>query len=57
MKEWENLETKFLPADEFLKKFLENDVKKLWPKGWIQVRTLYNDTRMVHKDLTGGDWV
>ena len=25
-------------AEEYLRKFLENEVKVLWPQGWIQTR-------------------
>lgn len=33
--------------------FFENEVKYLWPKGWMQARTLFKESRECHGHLTG----
>ncbi|OWF51181.1 Ubinuclein-2 [Mizuhopecten yessoensis] len=38
--------------EEYLKSFLENEVKPLWPKGWMQTRMLFKETRSVHSSWT-----
>ncbi|XP_076446639.1 uncharacterized protein LOC143284004 isoform X2 [Babylonia areolata] len=35
-------------AEEYLRTFLDNEVKILWPQGWIQTRMLFKETRSVH---------
>lgn len=30
-----------LSVEDYLKAFLENEVKPLWPKGWMQTRSLH----------------
>nr|CAB3267466.1 ubinuclein-2 [Phallusia mammillata] len=40
-------------AEEHLKNFFENEVKYLWPKGWMQARTLFKESRECHGHLTG----
>ncbi|XP_026115841.1 ubinuclein-1 isoform X1 [Carassius auratus] len=39
--------------EEYLKGFLEADVKPLWPKGWMQSRILLIETRKAHGHITG----
>ncbi|XP_051559727.1 ubinuclein-1 isoform X2 [Myxocyprinus asiaticus] len=39
--------------EEYLKTFLEADVKPLWPKGWMQARILLIETRKAHGHITG----
>ncbi|XP_048053760.1 ubinuclein-1 isoform X2 [Megalobrama amblycephala] len=39
--------------EEYLKAFLESDVKPLWPKGWMQSRILLIETRKAHGHITG----
>lgn len=39
--------------EEYLKAFLEADVKSLWPKGWMQSRILLIETRKAHGHITG----
>ncbi|XP_066546073.1 ubinuclein-1 isoform X2 [Amia ocellicauda] len=39
-------------AEEYLKAFLEAEVKPLWPKGWMQARMLFKESRRVHSHLT-----
>ncbi|XP_026060381.1 ubinuclein-1-like isoform X4 [Carassius auratus] len=39
--------------EEYLKVFLEADVKPLWPKGWMQSRILLIETRKAHGHITG----
>ncbi|XP_066452312.1 ubinuclein-2 isoform X2 [Eleutherodactylus coqui] len=39
-------------AEDYLKNFMETEVKPLWPKGWMQSRTLFKESRSVHNHLT-----
>ncbi|XP_056628649.1 ubinuclein-1 isoform X3 [Triplophysa dalaica] len=39
--------------EEYLKVFLEAEVKPLWPKGWMQSRILLIETRKAHGHITG----
>ncbi|KAJ1174022.1 hypothetical protein NDU88_005846 [Pleurodeles waltl] len=39
-------------AEDYLKSFMETEVKPLWPKGWMQARMLFKESRSVHKHLT-----
>nr|XP_021147640.1 ubinuclein-1 isoform X4 [Columba livia] len=38
--------------EDFVKTFLDGEVKPLWPKGWMQARTLFKESRRVHGHLT-----
>ncbi|XP_019348581.1 ubinuclein-1 isoform X2 [Alligator mississippiensis] len=38
--------------EDYLKTFLDAEVKALWPKGWMQARTLFKESRRVHGHLT-----
>ncbi|XP_060075231.1 ubinuclein-1-like [Ylistrum balloti] len=38
--------------EEYLKSFLENEVKPIWPKGWMQTRMLFKESRSVHSSWT-----
>nr|XP_057938293.1 ubinuclein-2a [Doryrhamphus excisus] len=42
-----------LSVEDYLKAFLENEVKPLWPKGWMQSRILFKESLAVHSHLTG----
>ncbi|XP_058496268.1 ubinuclein-2a isoform X4 [Solea solea] len=42
-----------LSVEDYLKAFLENEVKPLWPKGWMQTRILFKESLAVHSHLTG----
>ncbi|XP_076027233.1 ubinuclein-2a isoform X2 [Genypterus blacodes] len=42
-----------LSVEDYLKGFLENEVKPLWPKGWMQARILFKESLAVHSHLTG----
>ncbi|XP_015234872.1 PREDICTED: ubinuclein-2-like isoform X3 [Cyprinodon variegatus] len=42
-----------LSLEDYLKAFMETDVKPLWPKGWMQARMLFKESIMVHGHLTG----
>ncbi|KAJ8345133.1 hypothetical protein SKAU_G00293260 [Synaphobranchus kaupii] len=41
-----------LSVEDYLKAFLETEVKPLWPKGWMQARILFKESRSVHSHLT-----
>ena len=38
MKNFDLMKTKTQTADEYIKQFLDKDIKPLWPKGWMQTR-------------------
>uniref|UniRef100_A0A8C5QPT9 Ubinuclein 1 n=1 Tax=Leptobrachium leishanense TaxID=445787 RepID=A0A8C5QPT9_9ANUR len=38
----------FLNLEDYLKAFLDVEVKPLWPRGWMQARTLFKETRRVY---------
>lgn len=52
MKSFDLMKTKTQSADEFLKQFLDKDIKPLWPKGWMQTRNLIKESRSVHSQWT-----
>ncbi|XP_053325023.1 ubinuclein-2 [Spea bombifrons] len=39
-------------AEDYLKAFMETEIKPLWPKGWMQLRMLFKESRSVHNHLT-----
>ncbi|XP_026204098.1 ubinuclein-2b isoform X2 [Anabas testudineus] len=42
-----------LSLEDYLKAFMETEVKPLWPKGWMQARMLFKESITVHGHLTG----
>ncbi|KAM8724498.1 ubinuclein-2-like isoform 1-T1 [Acanthopagrus schlegelii] len=42
-----------LSLEDYLKAFMETEVKPLWPKGWMQARMLFKESTMAHGHLTG----
>ncbi|XP_051569353.1 ubinuclein-2-like isoform X1 [Myxocyprinus asiaticus] len=42
-----------LSPEDYLKVFMDTEVKPLWPKGWMQARMLFKESRMAHDYLTG----
>ncbi|CAH2307884.1 Hypothetical predicted protein [Pelobates cultripes] len=41
-----------LTLEDYLKSFLDVEVKPLWPRGWMQARTLFKETRRVYPQLS-----
>lgn len=41
-----------LSPEDYLKVFMETEVKPLWPKGWMQARMLIKESRLAHNHLT-----
>ncbi|XP_061741312.1 ubinuclein-2b isoform X1 [Nerophis ophidion] len=39
--------------EDYLKGFMETEVKPLWPKGWMQGRILFKESIMAHSHFTG----
>ncbi|CAL8285953.1 unnamed protein product [Boreogadus saida] len=39
--------------EDYLKAFMEAEVKPLWPKGWMQARMLFKESMQAHGHLTG----
>ncbi|XP_053300070.1 ubinuclein-2b isoform X1 [Pleuronectes platessa] len=42
-----------LSLEDYLRAFMETEVKLLWPKGWMQARMLFKESIMAHGHLTG----
>ncbi|XP_042293619.1 ubinuclein-1 [Sceloporus undulatus] len=38
--------------EDYVKTFLDGEVRSLWPKGWMQSRTLFKESRRGHSHLT-----
>ncbi|XP_072337825.1 ubinuclein-1-like [Scyliorhinus torazame] len=49
---YEQERNKTQAAEDYLKSFLESEVRPLWPKGWMQGRTLFKESRKVHVHVT-----
>uniref|UniRef100_A0A4W3GDE5 Ubinuclein 2 n=1 Tax=Callorhinchus milii TaxID=7868 RepID=A0A4W3GDE5_CALMI len=43
---------KLQSVEDYLKTFLETEVKPIWPKGWMQSRLLFKESKRVHNHLT-----
>lgn len=43
-----------LDQEEYLKTFLDHEVKPIWPKGWMQSRYKTNDTQNRRKEIIEG---
>ncbi|XP_038618163.1 ubinuclein-1 isoform X3 [Tachyglossus aculeatus] len=39
-------------GEDWVKAFLDTHVKPLWPRGWMQARTLFKESKRVHGPLT-----
>ncbi|KAK0132859.1 Ubinuclein-2 [Merluccius polli] len=39
--------------EDYLKAFMDTEVKPLWPKGWMQARMLFKESTQAHGHLTG----
>jgi len=46
------LKSRNMTAEEYIKDFMENDVRKLWPKGWMTSRILFKESKSAHQDIT-----
>lgn len=46
-----------LSLEDYLKAFMETEVKPLWPKGWMQARMLFKESTLAHGHLTGYTYV
>uniref|UniRef100_H3CGZ4 Ubinuclein middle domain-containing protein n=1 Tax=Tetraodon nigroviridis TaxID=99883 RepID=H3CGZ4_TETNG len=40
-------------VEDYLKAFMETEVKPLWPKGWMQARILFKESMTAHGHFTG----
>ncbi|XP_072348148.1 ubinuclein-2-like isoform X2 [Scyliorhinus torazame] len=45
-------QSKSQSAEDYLKAFMETEVKPIWPKGWMQARMLLKESKRVHNHLT-----
>ncbi|KAM8961665.1 ubinuclein-1 [Pelodytes ibericus] len=41
-----------LSLEDYLKSFLDVEVKPVWPRGWMQARALFKETRRVYPQLS-----
>ncbi|XP_040212332.1 ubinuclein-1 isoform X3 [Rana temporaria] len=41
-----------LSLEEYFKSFLDTEVKPIWPRGWMQARTLFNESRRLYPQLS-----
>lgn len=44
--------SKSMTAEEYIKDFLESEIRKMWPKGWMTSRILYRESRAAHQEIT-----
>nr|XP_033819732.1 ubinuclein-1 isoform X2 [Geotrypetes seraphini] len=49
---YESDKSKSQGLEDYLKTFLDTEIKLLWPKGWMQARILFKESRQVHAHLT-----
>nr|XP_008115005.1 PREDICTED: ubinuclein-1 isoform X1 [Anolis carolinensis] len=49
---YDHEKNKAQPMEDYVKNFLDAEVKSLWPKGWMQSRTLAKESRRGHSYLT-----
>ncbi|XP_068718236.1 ubinuclein-1-like isoform X1 [Montipora capricornis] len=52
IKIFEMSKTRAQSAEEFLKHFFENEVRPLWPKGWMTSRILFKESKQAHGKFT-----
>lgn len=52
IKIFEMSKTRAQSAEEHLKVFFENDVRPLWPKGWMTSRILFKESKQAHGKYT-----
>ncbi|XP_006820512.1 uncharacterized protein LOC100370569 [Saccoglossus kowalevskii] len=52
VKTYEMSKTRSQSAEDYLKAFLEAEVKSFWPQGWIQTRMLFKESRAAHAPIT-----
>ncbi|XP_077984598.1 uncharacterized protein LOC144439201 [Glandiceps talaboti] len=52
VKTYEMSKTRSQSAEDYLKQFLDAEIKQLWPQGWMQTRMLFKESRSVHGHLT-----
>ncbi|XP_052240276.1 recQ-like DNA helicase BLM isoform X1 [Dreissena polymorpha] len=52
MQTFKKARTKSQSAEEFCKGFLKNEVLPLWPKGWMETRFLYRESKTAHHTYT-----
>ncbi|XP_071846207.1 ubinuclein-1-like isoform X3 [Apostichopus japonicus] len=52
LKTYEMSKTRSQSAEDYLKAFLDAEIKQLWPTGWMQTRMLFKESRSVHSPIT-----
>ncbi|XP_067943607.1 ubinuclein-2-like isoform X2 [Watersipora subatra] len=52
MESYDFLKAKGQTPEIYLKEFLEHEVRTLWPKGWMQSRVLYRESKVAHVKWT-----
>ncbi|CAL1540549.1 unnamed protein product, partial [Lymnaea stagnalis] len=54
MKLFNASKTRNQSAEDYLKAYLDSDIKPIWPQGWMQTRMLFKESRAAHEELTRG---
>ncbi|XP_050417018.2 ubinuclein-2 isoform X1 [Patella vulgata] len=49
---YDMLKTRMQSPEEYLRTFLDAEIKPLWPPGWMQTRMLYKESKVVHAPWT-----
>lgn len=49
---WQMMKKRSETPEEHIRAFLESEVRHIWPKGWMTVRTLYKETHDAHAVIT-----
>ncbi|XP_012941057.1 ubinuclein-1 [Aplysia californica] len=39
-------------AEDYLKTYLDKEIKPIWPQGWMQTRMLFKESKAVHEEFT-----
>ncbi|BFZ24508.1 hypothetical protein BsWGS_27547 [Bradybaena similaris] len=54
VKHYSTFKSRNQSAEEYLKAYLDSEIKSLWPQGWMQTRILFKEGRKAHEELTKG---
>ncbi|CAG5130945.1 unnamed protein product, partial [Candidula unifasciata] len=54
VKHYSTFKSRSQTAEEYLRAYLDSEIKPLWPAGWMQTRTLFKESRKAHEEFTKG---
>ncbi|XP_059153117.1 ubinuclein-2-like [Physella acuta] len=52
MKSYNLCKSRNQTAEDFIRAYLDTDIKPIWPQGWMQTRMLFKESRAAHEDMT-----